>query len=425
MKKNHFRMLTLAAMLSVTISLSAQVRIGGGKPVTPGALLDMNSVNKGTMLFPHVSIDDLDKISTSIGAHPDSLDVNYNLAGSIIFNTNSTIGVGLYLWDGNYWVKINTAARPDPYAYCSTLYAAPDDNTGKTAQLIFGNAIGDTLTFLTYNLGADPDMTPFEQMKYSKANSAKILYDIRVNGGLFQWGRKDFTHAIHCPKEAGNAAMFSAENTQLNYPTDPDDGKFVWGASLNRLDWVTVKQDNLWDSGKPGYTGDEDPCPSGFHVPAYSQWNTFANNSKICWISVNGGLSTQRYVAIPVQNGIWNSSFPSNVPQDSYGNYPANCGFAIYTRDAYDALITKGDGIDLTAPTSFNGPLHEPVLFLPTGGIRDYEGVLYEAGSSSSYWSSTVGDDRRARRLFLNSRIVEILYTSDRAAGMIVRCVKE
>jgi hypothetical protein len=67
MQKNHLRLLTVAAMLSATICLSAQVRIGGRTPSTPGSLLDLNSPTKGTVLFPHVFIDDLDFIPNSIG----------------------------------------------------------------------------------------------------------------------------------------------------------------------------------------------------------------------------------------------------------------------------------------------------------------------------------------------------------------------
>jgi hypothetical protein len=132
MKKNHLRLLTVAAMLSVTISLSAQVRIGGRTPSTPGSLLDLNSPTTGTVLFPHVSIDDLDRIPDNIGVtNQDSLDVNYNLTGSIVFNINSTTGIGLYLWDGEYWLKIDTATKPEPPFDPSTLPPGSGSFSGK------------------------------------------------------------------------------------------------------------------------------------------------------------------------------------------------------------------------------------------------------------------------------------------------------
>jgi hypothetical protein len=393
MKTRHnFRLSVLlasSALLFTTFELSAQVRIGGRTPNIPGSLLDLNSPTKGTVLFPHIFIDDLDFIPNYIGAHPDSLDVNYNLAGSVVFNTNPATVTGMHLWDGNYWVKINTAARPDPYADCSTLYDALTDNTGKSVQLRLGSATGDTLTFLTYNLGADPSLTPFQQMKYeytwatTATDSAKIPYDLRVNGGLFQWGRKDFRHAFRCPKEAGNAGMFS--DTQLDYPSVLDDGKFV----LYNSDWVITPQDSLWDSSISGYTGFNDPCPSGFHVPTLLQWNTFIDNNKICWFNRSGATYiNQRYVAIPVQNGIWKSNFTSGLLPDPNSNYRANNGIAIYTDTAYTALTSKGDGIDLADFESFGGTLHEPVLFLPAGGFRNRSGggVVY-TGYGSAYWA--------------------------------------
>jgi hypothetical protein len=304
------------------------------------------------------------------------------------------------------------------------LYAALTNNTGKTAKLILGTDPGDTLTFLTYNLGADPSLTPFQQMKYeytwatNATDSAKIPFDLRVNGGLFQWGRKDFTHAFRCQKEDGvNDDMFS--DTQLGYPTVLDDGKFVWGSD----DWVTTQQDTLWDSSQPGYTGFNDPCPSGFHVPALSQWETFKDNSKICWFNRSGATyAGQPYVAIPVQNGFWNNSFPS-VPAIS-NNYPANCGIAIYKKDAYEALTATGDGTNLTESTSFGDTLYEPVLFLPAGGFRDYSnGGVYYTGYYGNYWSSTTTTSNSHRLDFYNSNVATIAYR--RADGMAVRCVAE
>jgi hypothetical protein len=103
-----------------------------------------------------------------------------------------------------------------PGYFCDHLYPPAENNTGKTATLILGNSPGDTLAFLIYNLGAKPDMTPYEQMTYNypwattAADSALIPFDVRVNGGLFQWGRKDFRHVFRCQKVDGvNDEMFS------------------------------------------------------------------------------------------------------------------------------------------------------------------------------------------------------------------------
>jgi hypothetical protein len=209
----------------------------------------------------------------------------------------------------------------------------------------------------------------------------------------------------------------------LDYPTVVDDGKFVFGT----LDWVTTPQDSLWDSSKPGYTGFNDPCPSGFRVPTISQWETFIDNSKICWFNRPGATYiNQPYVAIPVQNGIWKSNYTSGLLPDPNSNYLANNGIAIYTEAAYKTLISGGgDGTDLADQVSFGSTLHEPVLFLPAGGIRDYDdgGVYCTGGDGSYYWSSTVNSSN-ARNLYFYSSGVGA-YNSNYAYGLAVRCVKE
>jgi hypothetical protein len=52
------------------------------------------------------------------------------------------------------------------------------------------NPVVPPVSFMTYNLGADPTLdTPKKQMKYCATNQFDV-HDARVLGGLFQWGRK-------------------------------------------------------------------------------------------------------------------------------------------------------------------------------------------------------------------------------------------
>jgi len=83
-------------------SMSAQVRIGGdGEPHT-AAVLDLNvddsdtpTGNKGALALPRVSlVTNTDELN---GATP--------LTGMLVYNTNTTLGEGVYYWDGNEWIK--------------------------------------------------------------------------------------------------------------------------------------------------------------------------------------------------------------------------------------------------------------------------------------------------------------------------------
>ncbi|MDR1743624.1 MAG: hypothetical protein LBR48_07380, partial [Dysgonamonadaceae bacterium] len=128
------------------------------------------------------------------------------------------------------------------------------------------------LTFLRYNLGADPSMSPKEQMAYPFTD----VKNIRVYGGLFQWGRKDVEHSLRDPYSASDTEHF--QNAQ--YPSyDPiNDHKFAWGTTS----WWCAsdnKESNMWGNGggytkqtdfsynsaKPNTTANDwNPCPTGY-----------------------------------------------------------------------------------------------------------------------------------------------------------------
>jgi uncharacterized protein (TIGR02145 family) len=104
MKKNIFLILLIAA---ITTNLQAQVTIGGDYAPKDGAILDLNSKVKGGLLLSNVFITDLDRIPFAAGIFSGVTeandDVNPDLAGMVVYNTNETTGKGLYIWDGDKW----------------------------------------------------------------------------------------------------------------------------------------------------------------------------------------------------------------------------------------------------------------------------------------------------------------------------------
>jgi hypothetical protein len=99
MKKVLFFALLL--MISGAASVNAQVRIGGDGAPHTAAVLDLNATdatnngNRGLAL-PRVN---LTAETTQLnGSNPKD--------GTLVYNTNSSFGVGLYYWVSNKWVKL-------------------------------------------------------------------------------------------------------------------------------------------------------------------------------------------------------------------------------------------------------------------------------------------------------------------------------
>jgi len=82
-------------------SVSAQVRIGGDAVPNPAVVLDLNktdTANYGTktLALPRVNL-----TSTT-----DKLGNSALLAGMLVYNTNTTLGAGIYFWDGSKWIPV-------------------------------------------------------------------------------------------------------------------------------------------------------------------------------------------------------------------------------------------------------------------------------------------------------------------------------
>jgi len=86
-----------------TVSVNAQVRIGGNSAPNSAAVLDLNATDttnygKTSLALPRVNL--ADSTAKLNGTTP--------LAGMLVYNTSPTmvggVGVGMYYWDGVHWV---------------------------------------------------------------------------------------------------------------------------------------------------------------------------------------------------------------------------------------------------------------------------------------------------------------------------------
>ena len=84
-----------------TVSVNAQVRIGGNTAPNSSAVLDLNATDAATgtkgLALPRVNLTSNTMQLTS-GV--------VNLTGMLVYNTTSTLGaVGIYFWNGATWVR--------------------------------------------------------------------------------------------------------------------------------------------------------------------------------------------------------------------------------------------------------------------------------------------------------------------------------
>ena len=122
MRKVLFLMFLLLLMGLGAASVKAQVRIGGDTVPNRAAVLDLNANddatptgNKGALALPRVSL--ASNTAPLNGVSP--------ITGMLVYNTNTTLGEGIYFWNGSKWVM-------------STLPSTTSADNGKVATVLNG-----------------------------------------------------------------------------------------------------------------------------------------------------------------------------------------------------------------------------------------------------------------------------------------------
>lgn len=184
--------------------------------------------------------------------------------------------------------------------------------------------------FMCNNLGADQSASPFTP-------------NWNINGDYYQWGIKTVA-----------AAGPSSENFIVN----SNDAAIVGWNTTPAPDgsWLTTSKT------------ENDPCPSGYRIPTYAQWQGLIDN--------NTGTSVGNWIDGPT-------------------NYSVGVKFG-------------------------------EKLFLPVTGYRlNTTGALLSRGISGHYWSSNQVSSNQAGELTIGKFLAVVTAYTDRTTGKSVRCVSE
>jgi uncharacterized protein (TIGR02145 family) len=270
--------------------------------------------------------------------------------------TAQTTGTGkTIVWDnradhvrwGNFKLKVDVP-KVEPVPECGTV----------KSSLPVGQ-----LTFLCYNLGANPNMSVEEQMNYT----AYANGDFTVYGSLYQWGRQTDGHERRSswvsPFYAIDFANALDANGQIK-STHPAYGNYIRNDYTLPYDWRDPQCDTLWGATKTI----NDPCPEGYRIPTQAEWESIFD-------AASGNTKA------------WNSSGTPGykISPDGGKNY---------------------------------------TLFLPGAGIRystTSDQIRYVG--EGYYWTSSVSGNKGVS--FQISSYGGFLSSSDRSSALSCRCVKE
>ncbi|MDR0682502.1 MAG: hypothetical protein LBG15_11745 [Dysgonamonadaceae bacterium] len=275
------------------------------------------------------------------------------------------------------------------------------------------------LTFMCYNLGADPDYgDPAAQKAYVPSPNTNSSTDRTVYGDLFQWGRvadghqrRDLTlenvwPADHSGSVSGftndpvpnNAANINTATGQV-LETDMRFGKFIRRTS-NNYDWIagtTAVYNNRWNAGTEisPVKATADPCPEGWRVPTRTEWTSIYG-------ATNCESGANCYTNAKVNQ--WTHNF-ATPPAGDAGTH----GISLTPSDLEGT-------IDYSSPATF---------FLPAEGNRNRDtATISNSGTDPIYWSSTT-IDVISFILSCNSTSVRPGNAHGRSRGHSVRCISE
>ncbi|NDV46529.1 hypothetical protein D0T49_05665, partial [Paludibacter sp. 221] len=302
------------------------------------------------------------------------------------------IGTLTYQW---YEVTANTNAAPAPIAgataaaftpdlsalgmrryYCQVTDANGNSINSDIAEVAVGcgakTVAGGWSKFMCYNLGATvitiaaQKSTPSVVFTYNGSVTPGNMKLSPVYGDLYQWGRKTDGH------EKRTSATTTTQATGLT----AGNSNFIVAVNSYPYNWTSNNGADLNWRNKKNKT--YDPCPTGWRVPAQSEWGDIFRGGSAPGAKATAVANTWSWYSIGGTNG-------------------------------YEV---KPDGETTT-------------LFLPAAGSRGNSNAeLYDVGSGGNYWSANISSVYSFFLTFDGSNVWPA-YTTSRSHGFSIRCISE
>jgi uncharacterized protein (TIGR02145 family) len=178
--------------------------------------------------------------------------VNVTKLGTYFFTTQEISGLtytasGTFVGLGSNDVVLVGSGITSVYDdFVFSLATTPNCSFTRTTKLDPGTVLAlDGRIWYTYNLGATA--------------AAASSTDSSQYGDLYQWGRAKDGHQLRT----------SATTGTLVSSVNPGHNKFIFSIAGANFDWLSPRDNGLWQ----GVSGVNNPCPSGYRLPTYSEWS--------------------------------------------------------------------------------------------------------------------------------------------------------
>jgi len=214
--------LLFTALLLINSAGWSQVKIGDNSAAAKGAALDLNSTFQGGLLLPNVNITDLGSIpATFTDASVAGQGTVTALAGMIVWNTNTTTGVGVYMWDGDNWKRMVDWPK-DGALVGGIIWATKNVNAPGT----FTANIGDPGMFYQWDRkigwsSADPMTSNPAGQTWSSTGSTNTAWDMTNNNPCPTGWRVPSAAELTSLNNAGSVWITGAQATTLGIGSNP------------------------------------------------------------------------------------------------------------------------------------------------------------------------------------------------------------
>jgi hypothetical protein len=301
---------------------------------------------------------------------------------------------------------------------------------------------GSWLSFMCFNLGADNNTTIADQVNYpitfqndsTSGQHPYIANEEKLYGSLFQWGRIADGHELRSVDGAGSSFKTSLVSTGITVAAL--DSGVLCTTSDTRRPLSQIKDGTSWYGNFIHGAANWNPIPSSNQTALDQLWRTtrYVQNDPCAHYKTDGSYQafwstgagspacTDAGTAwrIPTQEE-WGAIYSGGTASGTYGSATANTWFRLYSANH------PGNG-KLNVSKSLSYEIRPDgkttTLFLPASGNRNSgNGSLYSQGPNGYYWSGSV-TGTSAYYLFFNGGSVGPAYSSGRASGFALRCIK-